>query len=89
MYRFVWGKAALNYLKDNEGLVNQLELAFADLRKTTTGLPPYGMIDEGIAQDRYIWHIYGHAILIRVGVEDSQPKLWIESIKPIAPDFRE
>lgn len=39
MYRLIWSKEVLNYLKDNEGLVNQLELAFADLRKSATGMP--------------------------------------------------
>lgn len=83
MYRFAWSKEVLNYLKDNQGLVNQLELAFADLRKSATGMPPYGMVDEGISANRYIWRIHGHAILVRKGVEDAQPKLWIEAIRPI------
>ena len=86
MYRFVWSKEVLNYLKDNEGLVNQLELAFADLRKSATGMPPYGLVDEGISVDRYIWRIHDHAILIKKGVEDAQFKLWIEAIKPVEPD---
>ncbi|MBV7331765.1 hypothetical protein KFU94_26765 [Chloroflexi bacterium TSY] len=83
MYQFAWAKEVLNYLKDNEGLINQLELAFADLRKTTTGLSPYGTIDEGISPDCYIWQIHDHALLIRVGVERAQPTLWIEAIKPV------
>ena len=86
MYRFAWSKEALNYLKDNEGLVNKLELAFADLRKSPTGMPPYGVVDEGISADRYIWRIHDHAILIRRGIDDGQPKLWIETIKPVEPD---
>ncbi len=44
MYRFAWSKEVLNYLKDNEGLVNKLELAFADLRKSATGMPTYGIM---------------------------------------------
>lgn len=86
MYRFAWSKEVLNYLKDNQGLVNKLELAFADLRQSPTGMPPYGIVDEGIADDRYIWRIHDHAILIRKGVENVQPKLWIEAIKPIEQD---
>lgn len=86
MYRFAWSKEVINYLKDNEGLVNKLELAFADLRKSPAGMPPYGMVDEGISADRYIWRIHNHAIMIRRGIEDAQPKLWIEAIKPLASD---
>lgn len=83
MYQLAWSKEVLNYFKDNVGLVNQLELAFADLRKTATGMPPYGLVDEGIAADRYLWRVHDHAILIRKGVENGQLKLWIEAIKPI------
>jgi hypothetical protein len=89
MPRLAWSKEVLNYLRDNEGLVNQLELAFADLRKSATGIPPYGVIDEGIAADRYLWRIHDHAILIRKGVEDGQPKLWIEAIRPVALESHE
>ena len=89
MYRLVWAKEVLNYLRDNEGLINQLELAFADLRKTVTGMPSYGIVDEGIAPNRYIWRIHDHVILIRKGVEDQYPKLWIEAIKPIESDSNE
>ena len=49
----------------------------------------YGTVDEGISADRYIWHIHDHAILIRKGIEDTQPKLWIEAIKPVEPESRE
>jgi hypothetical protein len=83
MYQFAWSKEVLNYLKDNKGLVNQLELAFADLRNTATGMPPYGIVDEGISADRYVWSIHEHAILISKGVEDGDLKLWIEAIKPL------
>lgn len=89
MYRFAWSKEVLNYLKDNEGLVDQLELAFADLRKSATGMPPYGVVDEGIGANRYLWHLHGHTILIRKGAEDAQPKLWIEAIRPIKPEAHE
>ena len=83
MFKFVWGRSALNYLRDNTGLVNDLELAFADLRQTTTGRPSYGTVDEGVDENRYLWYIYNYAILIRVGAEGGQSKLWIEAIKPI------
>lgn len=83
MYRFAWSKEVLDYLKDNTGLIDKLELAFADLRNTTTGVPAYGTIDEGIAPDRYIWYIHGHAILIRTGTEDGHLKLWIEAVRPV------
>lgn len=86
MYRFAWSKEVLNYLKDNEGLVNKLELAFADLRKSATGMPTYRLIDEGVSTDCYLWRIHDHAILIRKGVENAQPKLWIEAIKPVEPE---
>ncbi|HRW10741.1 MAG TPA: hypothetical protein P5121_36820 [Caldilineaceae bacterium] len=89
MVRLAWSKEVLNYLKDNQGLINQLELAFADLRQSSSGLPPYGIVDEGIGADHYIWRIHGHAILIRKGVDHGHPKLWVEAIKPIAPDFSE
>ena len=85
MFQFAWSKEVLNYLKDNKGLVNKLELAFADLRQSATGMPPDGIVDEGISADRYLWRIHDHAILIRKGVEDGQLKLWIEAIKPIEP----
>lgn len=83
MYQFAWSKEVLNYLKDNIGLVNKLELAFADLRKSTTGMPPYGIVDPGISVDHYLWSIHDHAILIRKGIENGRPKLWIEAIRPI------
>lgn len=89
MYRLAWSKEVLNYLKDNEGLVNELELAFADLRKSATGLPRYGTVDEGIAPSHYLWHIHDHVVLSRKGIEDAQPKLWIEAIRPIAPEVNE
>ena len=89
MYQFAWSKEVLNYLKDNQGLINKLALAFADLRKSASGMPPYGLVDEGIGADRYIWRIHDHAILIRKGVENAQPKLWIEAIKPIEPESLE
>lgn len=89
MHRLAWSKEVLNYLRDNEGLVNKLELAFADLRRSATGMPPYGVIDKGIAEDRYLWRVHDHAILIRRGVEDGQPKLWIEAIRPVAPESPE
>lgn len=89
MNRLAWSKEVLNYLRDNEGLVNQFELAFADLRRSATGMPPSGVIDKGIAEDRYLSRIHDHAILIRKGVEDGQSKLWIESIRPVAPESRE
>ena len=83
IYQFVWSREVLNYLQDNAGLVDQLELAFADLRRSTTGLPSDGLVDEGIGRDRYLWIICAHAILIRRGVDGEQPKLWIEAIKPV------
>lgn len=83
MYQFVWAKEVLNYLKDNAGLVNRLELAFAELRKSSTGMPEAGLIDNGVSPEHYLWLIYDHAILIRKGIEDETPKLWIEAIKPI------
>lgn len=83
MYQFAWSKEVLNYLKDNAGLVNKLELAFADLRKTATGIPADGIVDQGISSEHYLWLIHDHAILIRKGVESGQPKLWIEAIRPV------
>ena len=70
-------------MRDNAGLVNQLELAFADLCKSATGLPANRFVDEGIGSDRYWWTVHGHAILIRREVDGEQPKLWIEAIKPL------
>ncbi len=83
IYQFAWSRDALNYLRDNVGLVDRLELAFADLRKSATGLPADGFVDEGIGDGRYLWTIHGHAILIRRGTDGEQPKLWIEAIKPL------
>lgn len=87
MYQFAWSKEVLNYLRDNVGLVDQLELAFADLRKSPTGTPADGFVDEGVSVDRYLWHIHGHAILIRKGLDGERPKLWVEAIKPIDATF--
>lgn len=84
MVQLAWSKEVLNYLKDNVGLVNKLELAFADLRKTADGIPAYGIVDPGVSPDHYLWIIHDHAILIRKDVEYGQPKLWIEVIRPIS-----
>ena len=84
--RIAWARTVLNYLRENEGLVNDLELAFADLRRTSSGFPTEGTVDHGIGHDCYLWTIHQHAILIRVGTEDTQPKLWVEAIKPIESD---
>ncbi len=80
-YQFAWSREVLNYLRDNAGLVDRLELAFADLRRSAIGLPSDGLVDEGIGADRYLWTIHGRAILIRRGMDDEQPKLWIEAIQ--------
>jgi hypothetical protein len=48
----------------------------------------YGTVDEGISTDRYNWHIHDQAILVRKGIEDTQPKLWIEAIKPVLRESR-
>ena len=83
MIRLAWAREVLNYLEDNEGLVDQLELAFADLQRTSFGIPSYGVIDDGVAPDCYLWTIHDHAILIRKGTEGRRPKLWIEAIRPL------
>ena len=87
MIRMAWARPVLNYLKENAGLVNDLELAFADLRRTSSGVPTTGTVDHGIGHDCYLWMIHEHAILIRMGTEANQPKLWGEAIKPIESDL--
>lgn len=82
MYRFVWSKEVLNYLKDNVGMIDDLELAFGDLRKTKDGYPEYGIVDKDFSENRYTWTVHEHKILIRIGIEDSQAKLWLEAIQP-------
>ena len=55
IYQFAWSRNALNYLRDNVGLADRLELAFADLCKSATGLPADDFVDEGIGDGRYLW----------------------------------
>ncbi len=39
MFRFQWRKEVLIYFRANEGLINELELAFAEFRKQETRTP--------------------------------------------------
>lgn len=81
MLRFQWSKEVRNYLRDNEGLINNLELAFADYRQQGTRLPAAGVVDE-IAPLQYIWGIHEHIVLFRLMLEESVWKVQVEVIKP-------
>ena len=81
MFRFQWSKEILNYLKDNQGLINELELAFAEFRGRGTRTPEQGVVDM-IAPLQTIWGIHDHIILFRLVVEESKWKIRVEVIKP-------
>lgn len=86
MFRFQWSKDALAYLKGNQGLVNQLELAFAAYRAQGTATPTQGVVDM-IASHQYIWHIHDHTVLLRLVFEEEQWIIRIEAIKPARSNY--
>ncbi|MEZ4865380.1 MAG: hypothetical protein R3C14_28990 [Caldilineaceae bacterium] len=88
MFRFQWSKEVLNYLKDNQGLINDLELAFAEYRAEGTQIPTQGVLDM-IAPMQYIWGIHNHIVLLRLVLEDAQWKIRIEVVKPTRSPYDE
>ena len=83
MYQLRWSKEALNYLRDNRGLVNSLELAFLDLRSESGGIPKDGTVEE-TDYNLYTWRIHGHVVFLR-HIQDS---VRVEVIQP-APESEE
>ena len=81
MLRLSWSDEALNYIADNEGLIDQLELAFADFRREGDGKPKVGVVDE-IGINLYLWQIHGHLILLRHVHGDVRLKVRVEVIRP-------
>lgn len=88
MFRFQWSKEALNYFKDNQGLINDLELAFAEYRERGTRTPEQGVIDL-IAPLQYIWGIHDHIVLFRLVLEEPPWKIRVEVIKPVRSIYDE
>jgi len=54
MFRFQWSKEVLTYFRDNEDLINELELAFAEYRERGARTPEQGIVDM-IAPLHYIY----------------------------------
>lgn len=86
MFRFQWSKEALAYLRGNQGLVNRLELAFAEYRAQGTATPNQGVVDM-IASHHYLWRIHDHIVLLRLVFEEDQWKIRIEAIKPARSNY--
>ena len=82
MFRFQWSKEALNYLNENRGLVDELELAFAEFRAQGTGVPVQGVVEE-LAPLHYLWGIQGRVIMFRHVRSDSRWIIRVEVIKPV------
>ncbi|MBV7326936.1 hypothetical protein KFU94_01480 [Chloroflexi bacterium TSY] len=88
MFRFQWSKEGLNYLKDNQGLINELELAFAEFRGRGTRTPEQGVVDQ-IAPLQYIWGIHEYIVLFHLVPEDSGWKIRVGVIKPVRSVYDE
>ena len=82
MFRFQWSKEVLNYLNNNRGLINELELAFAAFPAQETKTPEQGVVDQ-IAPLHYIWGIHEHIVMFRHVLGDSQWIIRIEVFKPM------
>ena len=84
MNRLRWAKEALNYLKDNRGEVNALELAFAALRRAPGGLPNDGILVRLPYRSRvrslYLWEIASHRVYLTRDEQEQTTR--IEAIKP-------
>ena len=88
MFRFQWSKEVLTYFRDNEGLINELELAFAEFRERGTRTPEQGIVDM-IAPLHYIWGIHGHIVMFRHLRIDSQWIIRVEVVKPVRSIYDE
>jgi len=81
MLRLPRSKDALTYLRQNIGKINALELAFADYRLSSSGVPEAGFFME-IREDVYLWRIHNHYIRIRQVPDDERLHMRIEEIQP-------
>lgn len=82
MFQFQWSREVHNYFADNEGLINPLELAFAEYRKEGTRVPQQGVVDM-IDQHQYTWGIHDHLVLVRLVQREGEWKIRVEVIRPI------
>ena len=82
MLRLSWSKDVLGYLERHEGQINDLELAFANFRKSPDGLPVEGIIVE-ISYRIYIWKIHDHLIRLRHIPGGSKLHIRVEAIRRV------
>ena len=90
MFRLRWDSEALNYLKGNRGLVNELEIAILELRGEPDAMPMQGKFEQlepvpKTRRTKYLWAVAEHLIVF---LHDEIAQVnHIELIKPFKSEY--